>query len=60
MDWLQKMHRLKDGKLAINNIDVKYATESYDYIILHVFLEREILELLCNIATCIGKTSKLS
>ena len=29
-------------------MDVKYATEIYDYVILHGFLEREILELLCN------------
>ena len=27
-------------RLAINYIDVKYATQIYDYVILHVFLER--------------------
>ena len=37
-------------RLAINNIDVKYATEIYDYLILHQFIEREILELLCNLS----------
>ena len=35
-------------KLAITDIDVKYATEIYDYVKLHVFLEREILKLLRN------------
>ena len=39
-----------DTRLAINNIDVKYATEIYDYVILHVFLKREILGLLCNLS----------
>ena len=38
----------KPFRLAINNIDVKYAMEIYDYVILHLFREREILELLCN------------
>ena len=36
--------------LAINDIDVKYATEIYDYVILHVFLQWKILELLCNLS----------
>ena len=35
-------------KLAITDIDVKYATEIYDYVKLDVFLEREILKLLRN------------
>ena len=39
-----------DTRLARNNIAVKYATEIYDYVILHVFLEREILGLLCNLS----------